>query len=418
MDLALLGGTPVRSEPFPGWPQHGTQEEEAVIAVLRSGSWGGYSKKVEEFETAFAALHRVPYAVSCVNGTIALEVALRSLGIQCGDQVIVPAITFVATATSVMLCHGAPVFADIDPVTLNLSPESVQAAITPRTKAIIPVHFGGHPADMDALREIADRHGLAIIEDAAHAQGALWRDTPVGNFGDLATFSFQAFKLMTAGEGGVILTTSEMLARKCWSYCNHGRLVSGGWFEHFTLGTNYRMTGLQAAVLIEQLARLQEQTRTRQANVARLRKLLKSLKGIQLGADDPRVTSQPNYLVTLRYDPSAFNGLDRDLFLSALRAEGIPAKAPYPHPLYRNPLFHRENQPPCACGKWEPAQDYESLNLPECERVCRDGIWLEQPLFLGTSKDIDDIVEACSKIEAMSENLLSAQRDIHAEERH
>ncbi len=418
MGLALLGGTPVRSKPFPSWPQHGTAEEEAVIEVLRSGSWGGYSCKVEEFETAFADFHHVRYAISCVNGTIALEVALRSLGIQCGDQVIVPAITFVATASSVMLCHGVPVFADIDPVTLNLSPKSVEAAITPRTKAIIPVHFGGQPADMDALCEIASRHGLAIIEDSAHAQGALWRGTPVGNFGDLATFSFQAFKLITAGEGGIILTRSETLAEKCRAYCNHGRRASGGWFEHFTLGSNYRMTGLQAAVLSVQLRRLEEQTRTRQANVARLRELLGPAKGLRLDADDPRVTSQPNYLVTLRYDPCAFNGVDRDLFLGALQAEGIPAKPSYPYPLYRNPLFCRRNLPPCTCGKWEPAQDYESLNLPECERVCRDGIWLDQTLFLGTSKDIADIVEACSKIQAMSKNLLSAQRGMKAEQRH
>jgi len=415
--LAILGGAPVRTEPFPSWPQHGDAEEKAVLSVIRSGSWGGYSKKVEEFEAAFAALHRVRYAISCVNGTVALEVALRSLGIQCGDQVIVPAITFIATATSVMLCHGVPVFADIDPVTLNLSPESVKAAITPRTKAIIPVHFGGQPADMDALAEIANHYGLAIVEDAAHAQGALWRDTPVGNFGDLATFSFQAFKLITSGEGGIILTRSETLAEKCWAYCNHGRSSTGGWFEHLTLGTNYRMTGLQAAVLGAQLEKLPAQTGARQANVARLRELLGSVKGIQLGADDPRVTSQPNYLLTLRYDPSAFNGLDRDVFLSALQAEGIPAKAPYPYPLYRNPLFHRKNLPPCACGKWEPAQDYESLNLSECERVCRDGIWLEQTLFLGTSQDIDDIVEACKKIQAMSRNLLPVQHGIKAEDR-
>ncbi|MCL5005712.1 MAG: DegT/DnrJ/EryC1/StrS family aminotransferase [Acidobacteria bacterium] len=418
MDLALLGGTPVRSEPFPTWPQHNKSEEEALIAVVRNGSWGGYSKKVKEFETAFAAFHHVPYGISCVNGTVALEVALRSLGIRCGDEVIVPAITFIATASSVLLCHGVPVFVDIDPATLNMSPEAVRAAITPRTKAIIPVHFGGQPADMDALVEIAKSRGLAIVEDASHAHGALWRGTPVGNFGDIATFSFQAFKLITSGEGGIVLTRSETLADKCRAYCNHGRSVSGGWFEHFTLGTNYRMTGFQAAVLSEQLARLQTQTQIRQANVARLRKQLASIEGLRLDAEDPRVTSQPNYLLTLRYDPSAFNGLNRDGFLSALQAEGIPAKATYPYPLYRNPLFYRKNLPPCSCDKWEATQDYESLYLPECERVCHDGIWLEQNLFLGTSKDVDDIIEACGKVQAMSQNLLAVQQHIKAKEGH
>ncbi len=412
MELALLGGEPVRKRPFPSWPVYGESEEESLRSVLESGSWGGYNEKVVEFEAAFADLHQVRYAISCSNGTVALEVAQRSLGIRCGDEVIVPAITFVATASTVLLCHAAPVFVDIDPDTLNISPQEVEAALTPRSKAIIAVHFGGQPADIDALREIARRHHLALIEDAAHAHGASWNGAPVGNLGDAATFSFQMFKLVTSGEGGMILTNSKETAEKAWAYCNQGRHKGAGWYEHFSLGTNYRLTGFQAAVLIAQLAKLSEQTQTRQMNVQHLRGLLRSIKGLRIGKDDPRVTGNPCYLITLRYDPAEFGGLGRDLFLRALIAEGIPAVPTYPFPLYRNPLFRAANLSSVVCSEWEAPQEYESLNLPESERLCRDGIWLEQNLFLGTTRDVEDIAEACYKIQKMAEKLMAARRTI------
>jgi len=406
MELALLGGRPVRERPFPSWPDYGAEEAESLLSVLRSGSWGGYNEKVEEFEAAFAKLHQVAHAVSCANGTVALEVVLRALGIGAGDEVIVPAITFIATASTVLLCRGWPIFVDVLPTSLNLSPAAVEAAVTPRTKAIVAVHFGGQPADMDALRQIAERHGLALVEDAAHAHGAVWCGTPVGNFGDAATFSFQAFKLVTSGEGGIIITNSRDLAERAWSYCNQGRRKGRGWFEHYSLGTNYRMTGFQAALLTAQIAKLPEQTRKRQANVAYLRSLLRELPGLRLEEDDPRVSSQPHYLVTLRYCPEAFGGIPRDLFLRALVAEGIPAQPSYPFPLYRNPMFRRENLPAWAGGQ-KPPQPYESLYLPESEKFCEDGIWLEHHLFLGDPRDMEDIVTAAKKIAQQATKLRS-----------
>jgi len=263
MDLALVGGNPVRTHPFPAWPSFGEDEANSLLEVLRNGSWGGYSEKVAEFESAFSALHRTKYAVSCANGTVALESALHAVGISCGDEVIVPAITFVATATSVLLCHGVPVFADIDPATLNLSPAAAEHAISPRTRAIIVVHFGGQPADMDAFQSLAERHHIALIEDAAHAHGAIWRGLPVGNFGVAATFSFQGFKLVTSGEGGIVITNSSEVAEKVWGYCNQGRRKGGGWFEHFTLGTNYRITGFQAADRANSCARAERRVFSR-----------------------------------------------------------------------------------------------------------------------------------------------------------
>ena len=396
MELAILGGVPVRKVPFPPWPVYGEDEERSLREVLKSSSWGGYNGKVEEFESAFAELHQVRHAISCANGTVALEAALRALGVGCGDEVIVPSFTFIATATSVLLCHAAPVFADIDPVTLNLSPAAVESAVTPRTKAIIAVHFGGQPADVDALRMIADRHNLALIEDAAHAHGARWRGVPVGNFGSAGTFSFQAFKLVTSGEGGIMVTNNSNLAARLWSYCNQGRRKDGGWYEHFTLGSNYRLTGFQAAILCAQLRKLPEQSEIRKRNVQYFRQQLLAIPGLSMPEDDPRADRQPYYLITLRYDPAQFGGISRDLFLRALQAEGIPVQRTYPYPLYHNPVFRRS---PCPCREWKAPQDYTSLFLPESEKVCRDGIWLEHNLFLGTQKEVEDILAACEKIQ-------------------
>lgn len=409
MELALLGGKPVRSTPFTVWPAFGREEEEALLEVLRSGSWGGYNEKVEEFEAAFAALHHVKHAISCANGTVALETALRALGVVCGDEVIVPPFTFVATATAVLLCHGAPVFVDIDPETLNLSPEAVEAAITPRTKAVIAVHFGGRPADMDALGAIARRHNLYVVEDAAHAHGAVWRGVPVGNFGVVGTFSFQAFKLVTSGEGGVMVTNDAAVASRLWSYCNQGRRKGGEWYKHFTLGSNYRLTGFQAAILNAQLRKLPEQSRIRAENADYLRSQLRSFSGLAMAERDTRAEREPYYLVTLRYDPSCFSGISRDLFVRALEAEGVPAQRAYPYPLYRNPVFARRNLPPCACESWKAPQDYETLCLPESERICHEGIWLEHSLFLGTRQDVDDILAAFGKVQRLAASLPSLQ---------
>lgn len=407
MELALFGGEPVRKAPFPPWPVYGREEESFLREVLESRSWGGYNKYIEAFEAEFARMHGVRHAISCANGTVALEVVLRALGIGCGDEVIVPPFTFVATATSALFTHAAPVFADVDPVTLNIAPAAVEAAITPRTRAIIAVHFGGVPADLDALRAIAEAHKLALIEDAAHAHGARWRGVPVGNFGRAATFSFQAFKLITSGEGGAMVTNDAALADKLWSYCNQGRRKGAGWYEHFTLGSNYRLSGFQAAILAAQLRKLPDQSRRRGENADYFRDRLRGFPGLTMAEADPRVDRQPYYLVTLRYDPSAFGGVPRDLFIRALQAEGIPVQKTYPYPLYRNEVFR--NAPPCRCASWRAPQDYDRLFLPEAEKVCRDGVWLEHSLFLGVRKDVDDIVEACEKLQRGSAHLLEMQ---------
>jgi len=222
--LAIDGGSPLRTSPYPDWPQWDEREDKAVAAVLHSGAWwapGG--TQVKEFEKEFAAYHDARYGVAVTNGSAALEICLRAANIDWGDEVITTPYTFIATANSCLLVGAIPRFVDLLPNSWNLDPAQIETAITPRTKAIMPVHIAGEPADMDAINEIARKHGLLVIEDACQAHGAIWRGRKVGAIGEMGCFSFQASKNITGGEGGIILTNDEGWAEKCWSVSNVGR---------------------------------------------------------------------------------------------------------------------------------------------------------------------------------------------------
>jgi len=273
---------------------------------------------------------------------------------------------------------------------------------------VVVVHFGGHPADMDAIAKIASRYGITIIEDCAHAHGAQWRGTPVGNFGAVGTFSFQAFKLATAGEGGLIVTNNEAIRDATWSYCNQGRRQGGQWYEHVTLGTNYRLTSFQGAVLYTQVQRLKRQTELRTKNSNYLRARLKDVEGLQTEDPSEFVQDHPQYLMTLRYDSKAFSGISRETFLEAIKAEGVPFREVYPYPLYRNQMFQQEALATYGCRGWKSLPDYSNVFLPEVERICKEGLWLEHELFLGTEKDMDDVVEAVTKVRQHSRELAGA----------
>jgi dTDP-4-amino-4,6-dideoxygalactose transaminase len=307
-----------------------------------------------------------------------------------------------------------PVFADIDPKTLNISPSAIEPLITPKTRAIVVVHFGGHPADLDRIVPLAREHGIAIVEDCAHAHGARWRGKAVGSFGDVATFSFQSYKLATAGEGGVIVTNQDAVADLAWSYCNQGRRRGGAWYEHYTLGSNYRLTAFQAAILCAQLERLPEQTATRARNAAYLRTLLADFEGMETAEPSEHVENHPHYLMILRYDANAFSGIPREAFVRALNAEGIPLSTVYPYPLYANPLFEREKLERLTCRTQQPIQDYSTLYLEECERVCRDGLWFDHQVLLGDKTDMDDIVAALHKVQKNSSILAKHCQDAGA----
>ena len=396
--LALLGGRPVRTRPFASWPVFGKPEEKRVLRTLRSGKWGRLDgPEVAEFEHRFAAMHGCKFGIAVVNGTVSLRIGLLAAGIRAEEEVIIPPYTFFSTGSAVVEANAVPVFADIDLETFNLDPEAVEAAITPRTRAIIPVHFAGQPANMDAIMALARKHKLVVIEDAAHAHGASYRNRPAGSLGDLASFSFQSSKNLTAGEGGIITTNNDALARACRSIHNCGRVPGGLWYEHHVISGNYRLSEFQGAILNSQLDRLERQTRTRDRNGRYLAVRLARLPGVHPQERPAYCTRHSYHLFMLRVDAKEF-GAPRSAVLKALQAEGIPCSGGYGFSLQYQPIFQNK-----AFGPFLPKAsarlDYRKTRCPNSDLLCREQcIWLEQRLFLGSRADMDDITCAFEKV--------------------
>ncbi len=397
--LALEGGAPVRSRPWPQWPVFDEREEQAILEVVRSGKWWSVEgTKVREFEQAFARFQDAQFAVCVTNGTAALEVALRAAHIGCGDEVIVPPYTFIATATAVLSVGATPVFVDVEEESLNIDPAKIEEAITPRTRAIIPVHIAGCPADMDGVLEVARKHNLLVIEDAAQAHAAEWKGTKVGAIGDMGCFSFQASKNLNAGEGGAVITNDPHWADQVWSVHNVGRVRGGRWYEHHVLGSNFRMTEFQAAILLCQLQRLPEQTERRTRNAQKLTAMLSQIPGIRPPRPDPRVTRHAYHLYIFRYNKETFGGRPREEFLKALNAEGIPCSAGYV-PLYKEHVFLKRPESHDLCQR-SALKDYTKVRCPVCERACNEeAVWLYQNMLLGDEQDMADIATAIAKIQ-------------------
>ena len=401
--LATLGGSPVRTRPFPSWPPASDEAAQVVAEAVRVGTWSDADGPLkQEFERDFAAFHDARFGVGVCNGTIALEVALASLGIGSGDEVIVPSYTFLATATAVLAVNALPVFVDVDPAYGCIDPSAVQAAITHRTRAVIAVHMGGHPADLDELTPLVARHGLALVEDCAHAHGATWNDRGVGSFGAVGAWSFQASKNMTAGEGGILVTSDEELAERAWSIHNCGRSRTGQWYEHGVLGGNYRLTEFQAAVLLLQLKELASSTARRNKGAATLDAMLKGIDGLEPVGRDSRCTSHGFHLYQFWYDMDAFDGLSRRSFVEAMRAEGIPLSAGYGVPLDRQGVFAHQRFDQVATG-YDPAYpptQYGTLDLPNTWRFCREAVWIPQYVLLADDHDLADVAAAAAKVKA------------------
>ncbi len=397
--LALLGGTPVRTRPFPRWPVFDRSDERSVVRALRTGLWGRLDGggEVEDFERRFAAMHGCKHGIAVVNGTVSLRIALLAAGLHAGDEVIVPAYTFFSTASALVEANLVPVFADIDLSTFSLDPRAVRAALTPRTRAIIPVHFAGQPAAMDELNAIARKRKLFVLEDAAHAHGASYKNRSAGSLGHVSSFSFQSSKNLTAGEGGIICTNDDKLAEACRSIHNCGRVAGGVWYEHHVISGNYRLTELQAALLNRQLERLEAQTRTRDRNGQFLARRLSELPGVYPQTRPAECTRHSYHLFMLRLDSREF-GVPRAAALQALQAEGVPCSAGYGFPLYRQPMIQRK-----AFGPYLPQissrLDYRKVHCPNSELICSEqGVWLTQNLLLGTRGDMDDIARAFEKV--------------------
>jgi dTDP-4-amino-4,6-dideoxygalactose transaminase len=434
--LALRGGDPVRRRPFPHWPQVDSADEQTVAQVVRSGKWWMYSytaaelaydsseggSRVEAFERAFAEFQGVRYCLATASGSGALEIACRAIGLQPGDEVITTPYTFIASSSCILNACAIPVFVDIEPETYNLNPRLVEAAITDRTKAILPVHFGGNIADMTAFSALASKHNLRIIEDSAQAHGAvLAGGRAAGGLGDLGIFSLQQSKLLTCGEGGIITTNDADLADLAWSLRHYGRKKEGLWYEHFRLGWHYRMTELQGALLLTQLAKLPVQNETRRRNVRCLFSALEAIPGVVPCQLNPQTEQAVFYLVILRYHAPAWDGLKREHVLEALQAEGIPCTGGYSFPLYENPLFtsvdFNAELSPYRLGHEAPI-DFSRYRggCPIAERACREeSIWLTQNLFLGSEDDVEDIARAFEKVYENRFELLAASERLSKE---
>lgn len=391
--LALFDGAPAVQTPFPPWPYHTDLEQRRLQAVLEQGSWWRMTGvQVKEFERDFATAHGAAYGLAVTNGTHALEAALRALGIGPGDEVIIPAMTFIATATAVLMVGACPVAVDVLPDTWCIDPKCIAAAITPRTRAVIPVHFAGHIADMAQIGAICRRHRLALIEDAAHAHGARWQGQAAGSFGDFAAFSFQNFKLLTAGEGGALLTSNADLYEQALLVINCGRRPGDTSYEHSVLGSNYRMSEFQAAVLNAQLARMELLAERRERNGAILEDALRDLDGIAPQGRDPRVERHARYMAIFCYDPAAFEGLPRELFVAALVAEGVPAYRIYPRvqdTTFYTPALARVG----AARRTPPA-------CPVSAYLADHGVWLHHRVLLGDAETALQVAAAIAKIRA------------------
>lgn len=395
--LAIDGGTPVRSGGWTArWPIFDDTERKLIMEVLESGNWGGIFEpgsmygKLPQMEVKFAELQGAKHAIGMVNGTVAITVALQAAGIKAGDEVIVPPYTFVATASAVLAFGAIPVFVDVEEDTLLIDPEKIEAAITERTRAIVPVHIAGGPANMTRIMEIARKHDLKVIEDAAQAIGAKWDGEFVGTIGDLGTFSLQSSKNLNSGEGGIITTNNYDYWEQTWSLINVGRIPGGKWYQHERIGQNFRLTEFQAALVLGQMTRLEEQLQRRAANVKVLDELLSEIDGITILKRDSRVTRHSNHLYMFKLDSELGARIDKDDFIAKVNAEGIFILTGY-NSLNLNPAIQN-------ASKEMSGRDHV-YSCPVSERVCEnEALWLTQVTLLEPEEAMHDIAKALKKV--------------------
>ena len=407
-ELALHGGPPVRPQGYPEWPTHDERDVEAVAAAVRGGRWGGFPEPgplAAEFAARFAAYQGAGHGVVMANGTVTMEVALKALGIGWGDEVIVPALTFSATPYAAMAAGALPVFCDVAPDTLTVDPEQVEAAVTPRTRAIMPVHLGHQMADMDRIAEVARRHSLALVEDCAHAHGQRWRDRGAGCFGEFGSFSHQSSKSLTAGEGGSLLTGDEQLARRAHSLIDCGRPKDPDEKEH-TFGANYRLGELHAALLLVALERFPGQQAERAAAGLQFQELAAGLPGVRLLPPDPRISRWSFYRYVLLVEPEAFAGAGNRRVCEALEAEGVGAWEGYP-PMSRYDLFQPGLSRLPVAVEHAARLDPAAMSFPVAERAAlRQTVYLDENVFRAGRRGVEDAVEALAKVQRHAHELV------------
>jgi dTDP-4-amino-4,6-dideoxygalactose transaminase len=412
-ELAIKGGSPVRSDGWLTWPVWDADAEEPVLSVLRSGDWyRARGTKVDEFEKAYAELIGVKRALATASGTTALETALHVMGVDAGDEVIVSPYTFIATYNAVFNQKALPVFADTDQETFTINPHKIEEKITDRTTAILPVHILGLPCDMNRINAIAKKHNLAVIEDACQAWLAEYDGKKCGNLGDLGCFSFQNSKHIPSGEGGAVTGNDDQIMDLCHSYHNCGRAY-GKTRNEFTgypfRGGNKRMMQYQAVILMSQMERAKKDADKRLENALYLNSKLQEIPGIIPYKLADGATRSAYHLYAFRYKKEHFDDLPRAQFLNALKAEGVPCSGGY-GPQYNDGLMEEaltsRGYTRLFSKQRLDAYREELKNLPDNEQLCKEAVWFFQNMLLADRKDMDDIVNAVQKIYENRKQLL------------
>ena len=438
-DLAVFGGEKVRSQPYPEWPVSDARDVAAVTEVVQSNQWGGApypGPKTAAFAEQFARMQSggawgKAHAVLLMNGSLTMEVALKAAEIGWGDEVIVPAYTFQATASAPIAAGAIPVIVDVDPETYCISPAAIEAAITPKTRAIIPVHLGAQMADMDTIMAIARRHNLVVIEDCAHAHGAQWNGQGAGTIGDFGSFSLQSSKLLTVGEGGILLCREQHMAARATSLIDCGRwpkdkettpadedaaaqllhtlMQFGGEQESGVLGMNYRMTELQAALGTVALKRFGAQQRDRAEMVTYLESRLSEVPGIRRLKQQSQHTQRSVYRYIFALEPDTFGAAHEEVCL-ALHAEGIACSKGY-QAMHRDSLFQPRKSRLPVPSEFGEYFNFEQMSLPEAERACgREAVWLNECVFRAGQQGIDDVITALKKVQRSAPILCAAKQ--------
>lgn len=418
-ELAILGGPKTRTEPYPRWPVWDQRDVDAVVEVVKSGHWGGFpypGPKTAELAKKFSEMQGGGYAVVMINGTVTMEVALRAAGIGWGDEVIVPGYTFQATASAPMGAGAIPVIVDVDLNNYCLDPKAAEKAITPKTKAIIPVHLGSNMADMDAIMALAEKYNLIVIEDCAHAHGAKWNGMGAGTIGDFGSFSLQSSKILTSGEGGILLCKSAEHAALAASIIDCGRphALGGGGEDDNGLaiqGGNYRLGEVQAALALTGIERFPAQAKEREAMANYMDECLSEIPGIRLLKRDPRHTTRSFYRYIFAIHPDEF-GVEHELLVGALEAEGIDAELGY-RPMHNYDLFQPQKSKLAVPNAFPEYFDFSKIDLPEATRAAeKESVWLDENVFRAGQKGVDDAVAAIKKIQANTKGLKAAEEEL------
>jgi dTDP-4-amino-4,6-dideoxygalactose transaminase len=402
--LAIRGGEPMRTKKAHPWPVWDKDRDEApVLAALRSGVWSR-KETVAKFEQEYASLIGAKRCLATTNGTMALVTALNALEIGVGDEVLVGPYTFIASVNAILAAGALPIFVDTDPDTFLVDPDRMEGRITPNTRAILPVHINGLPADMDRINAIARKHKLLVVEDACQAWMSELNGRKCGALGDLGCFSFQNSKNLTCGEGGAVVGNDDAVMNRAYSFHNFGMAhnepteIKG---QAVRLGMKCRLSEYQAAILLAQMTRLEEQSQRRWENANHLSARLREIPGITPARLNHGVTRVSYYKYPFRFQSEPFGGVARQQFIRAIRAEGVPCSSPKPVPLNRQPFFEdvlnsRNFQKMYSKRQLDHCR--QQNHCPANDKLCGEAVYFSQRLLLGTKQDTDKIADAFLKV--------------------